>query len=813
MNLMKYLSADSVIFCFLASFVIFAHSSLSASEDITDSKAILDLLPSGNRAETLERLKKLQEVLHDSETKSIVGDLMKEPTSGRGSAFPLAIETFPVEFLNPLPKGDLEARVKRLDNLLKWHSPVSSLPKYEDRRAIYPVFLHVWNQTFIEAQVLRIDRDLKSATDPELKTKLTQEKNAWSNVVEIMSLPKSQKLFSQYLIMTPEDLRALMKRSLREKFAGRLYVGFVEKKMRMVTKDLCKKRDSLNLGIDSVLERAEEGNISPLMIESLRASKNPQVKKMFQKAQEAIEEASRVKSVEAQKEAEVSARKMLIKAAAIETLDRRRQRGENDDEDPLSILWGDSAVASSGEIRGFDKKSALASLGLAVSGIDGLSHSLGDALKKVMGLAKKRAAENPPLLLNQNREGMSSSDKALSDDLYALAQSLDYLRRYYDPAYDIYRRLEAAAIDRYDLERAEKRGEKSAYFGKEGVPVSPNVKSFLGELGIQDWKPSLNSADTLTILPPHHTQLVNKAKPDKEPEWSPTFACASFALAADMSATYFKQTKKQMDFSPWLTHSLALAQEFQGRGRNWSYHYDAMEGEPLPINFKRRLPNNLAHHFTQDSFLENGTYANDVPQVLQVEPTAPLSSYSKSEWPTSLNEIQDRQYVVGNFANLMPGHLGANALGLDWDFFRILIDNQMPPQVFVNTDRSNRLGDWVRLSDQLSDTGTGHVMMVVGYGEGVDNFDFKKKKYVLLRDSMMDFGTPLKIDVTHLLDHTVGVSKVIDVKRVSEAPKRRDIQELWIPGNKDVKFYESKKAIRDAAIRSPLIRSVRDQDN
>ena len=107
---------------------------------------------------------------------------------------------------------------------------------------------------------------------------------------------------------------------------------------------------------------------------------------------------------------------------------------------------------------------------------------------------------------------------------------------------------------------------------------------------------------------------------------------------------------------------------------------------------------------------------------------------------------------------------------IDCSFIRLLIDNQQPPIVALSSNARKLSGeDWLHIPPMT--TGTGHVAVIVGYGQSIDPRDMVEKPYFILRDSFVDQPMHYKVAVDELLPRIAKLHKITEVEHVNPIPE------------------------------------------
>lgn len=102
-----------------------------------------------------------------------------------------------------------------------------------------------------------------------------------------------------------------------------------------------------------------------------------------------------------------------------------------------------------------------------------------------------------------------------------------------------------------------------------------------------------------------------------------------------------------------------------------------------------------------------------------------FSSSTEEFIPQSLDAVKGRKYAVKKLARV-KGALTETEM-------KKLLNNGKPFQAVIAIDARHLQEDWVR--PDPTQGSIPHVFNVVGYGEGVDPNDNRKKSYFIIRDS------------------------------------------------------------------------------
>ncbi len=683
-------------------------------------------------------------------------------------------EDFPEKFLTvPL---NFDEGVLRLREMLDWHSALTQgtnpnrliQKSFEQLRPYYPKFNLAWNRANIHTQIYRLIKEIPEL-ETEIKKSLKDSKPAWLKDADqtVLEAKKSslemwikamnfiqdssnQNIFSRNLIMNDYDLD----RALKEHFKMQRF----------------KKRLAVSRGLLRSLSDPE--NCPPELASALES--------LFKNADDVFRQSKNSKIVSGGH----FNKKRFFKGSRGELPELL----ESSSTDETGIEWGESEVHES----------------LVISEISG---QMMDQLRRAWEEQKNKIVFADP----SKGDGMRIPVAPDARKFYEAMTYLDNLRRYHDRYYDMFRKLqdryieidsderepgssEFSLAERYQKFIIDRKSPKLMrdkpvmnYFSGELRDLSRapfDVRRFLNELGIKSGALTAKEKDLSYLFP----RPINQEK---------TLACVSFSVAADMSATYKARTGKDVSISPWLTHAINRGYNFQSRGKSPFAHVESaaetlylkgitLKGEHtyLPMNFSKKLPDNMASHWKQpEMFSDAASGVEETYQAVSVEPTAPYEAYREPGFPTSLNSIKDRRFVVDGYAHLEPSAWAAsNPLGVDFDFFRILIDNKMAPAVHIDTDESFVSEGWTRLGKKAGANGLGHAINVVGYGEeGLDPFDLRKKRYLIVRNSMSRQEVHFKIDAEHLITHLIAVSKAKDVREISSPSPNQQIVKLEYP--------------------------------
>ncbi len=261
------------------------------------------------------------------------------------------------------------------------------------------------------------------------------------------------------------------------------------------------------------------------------------------------------------------------------------------------------------------------------------------------------------------------------------------------------------------------------YFDNNLFPVRTK---FLKELGIKSWNPSTKCKDLSD----------NYSKPLLQ---GYTKACAGFAIASDLEHELAKQnlsTRGEV-VSPWITYGhLRLLQE---------------DGAPTPT-----CP---ALESIADSLSTGQYWEKDDGLLIDEALNALKKSFVCMSPDNNLTASLNKSIGASSYASIDGFDNKSTLKNIDFNFFKVLIDNNMPPMVGYSEDNISQ-EDWLKITS----IGFRHVAVVVGYcEEGISPFDLNPKKYLILRDSLGKNARHYKVSADNLLQHLNGIWKIKDI--------------------------------------------------
>ncbi len=253
----------------------------------------------------------------------------------------------------------------------------------------------------------------------------------------------------------------------------------------------------------------------------------------------------------------------------------------------------------------------------------------------------------------------------------------------------------------------------------ENLETSSSTKKekLLAELGIKKWRPSSTSRDLSAYYGAPKTQWR---------EEYPGVKCVGYAIAGDLEVELNRNKLTSLSNSTVsgdLTY--AVAKEAQGQGQRKGKDY-----------------------------CDPSTYDDDSDGLL---------------FPETFEALKHRPICVGKqkynitefkFIELENGEKQP----FDYNFFRALIDNKMPPVISINSDSRTESADWISITNAGKYR---HALNVVGYGEDIHPETLCKVHYFIVRDSLGKKLIHYKIRADNLLEHLDGVYKVTGVKEFS----------------------------------------------
>ena len=101
---------------------------------------------------------------------------------------------------------------------------------------------------------------------------------------------------------------------------------------------------------------------------------------------------------------------------------------------------------------------------------------------------------------------------------------------------------------------------------------------------------------------------------------------------------------------------------------------------------------------------------------------------------------------------------------ISFKLLRVLIENNKPPILLLNTDTTDAKEDWQML--QQNGNGNGHSVVVIGYGmyDKINPFTLKREPYLIIRDSLPLTSIHYKVSAENLLEFVQGLIKITEVE-------------------------------------------------
>ncbi|OQW50845.1 MAG: hypothetical protein A4S09_10990 [Proteobacteria bacterium SG_bin7] len=243
---------------------------------------------------------------------------------------------------------------------------------------------------------------------------------------------------------------------------------------------------------------------------------------------------------------------------------------------------------------------------------------------------------------------------------------------------------------------------------------SPRKEKLLADLGIKKWRPTSTTRDLSSYFGAPKTQWR---------ENDPGKKCVGYAISSDVEVELNRNKWTSVGnttVSGDLTY--AVAKEAQGQGEN-----------------------------TGNEYCDPSTYIDDDDGLLFPETFEALKSKPICVGDKKFN-LTDFKFVELEEGETQP---------FDYDFFRTLIDNKMPPVISLDSDSRTESGEWITITKKGKYR---HALNVVGYGEGIHPETLCKVHYFVVRDSLGKKLIHYKIRADNLLAHLDGVYKTTGVK-------------------------------------------------
>ena len=298
---------------------------------------------------------------------------------------------------------------------------------------------------------------------------------------------------------------------------------------------------------------------------------------------------------------------------------------------------------------------------------------------------------------------------------------------------------------------------------------SPESAKFLSDLGISK---------------PDHTNLVGHKSNNLSPDFYPpsrqvdqngnvTKACMAYALTSDMEYTG-KTPKLSADLAYGLMRA-TYALKYPQRTSNEDPIEAAEKKTPgnltsnvknLPDNLQKSMEDKLGVRAGENitdykSSWDHGSGATVGLGVLKNTAISPQSSLPRGEFfPKSLSNLKDRKFKIDDAATLNVRDDNNGTPKVNLGLVKLLVDTKHPPDVLISSEARVEQGEWIKPKNSA---GIKHIVNVVGYGEGIDPFDLRKKPYLIIRDSLGSKEIHYKVDAATFLHETKGLIKIKSV--------------------------------------------------
>lgn len=335
----------------------------------------------------------------------------------------------------------------------------------------------------------------------------------------------------------------------------------------------------------------------------------------------------------------------------------------------------------------------------------------------------------------------------------------------------------------------------------------PAEAAFLKQIGAQPIESVPESVDLSGQFKKPSSQCLR--------DGTPTYACTSFAVLSDMEThaevpelskgqayglavaniVFYdrmveliaqdirrieREVRREGRINSWRESQIAgeidrRANENEMLVQRWNLTqngFAAMADIELPGDLVDRLKKVLSEKDFEKAM--SGQLSGTIPPVmmhiLEDRPALPEKDFP---WPQMFtddySQLPTGGYQIAGFATTQsddPSH--AVPAGVrDFDFYRLILANQIPLSFSYNTDARFSLENWMYPVDSGSDSAVaGHIINVVGYGVEPDPISGRPTPYLLVRDSLQPQSIHWKTPAHEILPRAGAVHRVTEVKKV-----------------------------------------------
>jgi hypothetical protein len=261
------------------------------------------------------------------------------------------------------------------------------------------------------------------------------------------------------------------------------------------------------------------------------------------------------------------------------------------------------------------------------------------------------------------------------------------------------------------------------------------TRDFFHALGITSWMPMHDERDLSEHFPSSPLQKT-------------TLSCVGHAVASEVEHEIYKLTNEVVSISGWYAYQVLQMYTERNLSPDIALETYDKQGD-ISLDFQADhavdLSGSVYMPFKSNALAYTSEFPEDIASINAYEPVAPT------------------HYRIQESVELMtPNAQGINLdTPFNYDFFRIMIDHQKAPVVWISSESRMFHGeDWY---EPLYGGGFSHMVVVVGYGVDEDPKDGKEKPYLLVRDSLVNKPIHYKVSAEEFVPLIIKVFKIVQV--------------------------------------------------
>ena len=259
---------------------------------------------------------------------------------------------------------------------------------------------------------------------------------------------------------------------------------------------------------------------------------------------------------------------------------------------------------------------------------------------------------------------------------------------------------------------------------EKSVELNKAARKFALEVGATSMFGTLKEKDLSALFSHPKSQMTS-------------YACAGFAISSSLEFELRKwhQLDESSTVSPWVAYGTLRLDQLGKKSPGC-----------LELENSAEKMNALEYPFNEGIF--------EIPKAVK--------ALSKKK-VCIIKEDSGSPAVVGSVSLRSSSVLYNRKGAVSFNLIKAMIDHEKPPVVFISSDKRHVIEDWMRV---VSGGASGHLLMVVGYGEsGINPFTLKTEPYFILRDSLAKKPIHYRVSAKNFIKFTGFLLSITSVTK------------------------------------------------